>query len=263
MSLSSALLDNPLLLSILFHPRSDKPGQHNSPNIYDGAVPVEDGVVLGYRLYAHPAHVSVIVYFHGNGEIASDYDTIAPMYHHAGASLLVVDYRGYGWSTGQPRLSTLLSDTEFVCAALPDILTAVNLTDQKMFLMGRSLGSACAIHMAHQHPELFKGLIIESGFAHALDLIERLGLPVRMLPGISDPIGNDQKIKTVRTPLLVIHGELDNLIPISEGEALYQESTAPLKRIVRIPHAGHNDLLYSGLDQYFGAIADFLKAALI
>ena len=69
-------------------------------------------------------------------------------------------------------------------------------------------------------PNIFKGLIIESGFAHALDLIERLGLPVRMLPGISDPIGNDQKIKAVQTPLLVIHGELDNLIPISEGEAL-------------------------------------------
>jgi hypothetical protein len=261
MSLSSALLDNPLLLSILFHPRSDEPGQHSSPNVYDGVIPVEDRVALGYRLYAHPARAPVVVYFHGNGEIASDHDTIAPMYHHAGASLLVVDYRGYGWSTGQPRLSTLLSDTEFVRAALPDILKAANLTDQQLFLMGRSLGSACAIHMAHQHPELFKGLIIESGFAHAIDLIERLGLPVRMLH-LPDPIGNDTKIKAVRLPLLVIHGELDNLIPISEGEALYHESPAALKQMAWIPHAGHNDLLYHGIDQYFGAIADFIKAAL-
>ena len=117
------------------------------------------------------------------------------------------------------------------------------------------------IHMAHQHPELFKGLIIESGFAHAIDLIERLGLPVRMLH-LPDPIGNDAKIKAVRTPLLVIHGELDNLIPISEGEALYHESPAALKQMAWIPHAGHNDLLYHGIDQYFGAIADFIKAAL-
>ena len=122
MSLSSALLDNPLLLSILFHPRSDKAGSAFHPQHLRWRDPGGRRRCTWLSTLRPPGSRPVVVYFHGNGEIASDYGTIAPMYHHAGASLLVVDYRGYGWSTGQPRLSTLLSDTEFVCVALPDIL---------------------------------------------------------------------------------------------------------------------------------------------
>jgi alpha-beta hydrolase superfamily lysophospholipase len=254
------LLDNPLVQSILFYPRPDQTGGSVLPDTYDGTVPVEEGIVLGYRLYAHPAVAPVILYFHGNGEIASDHDFIAQRYHAAGASLLVVDYRGYGWSTGQPRVSALLSDVQPILDALPDVLKQAGLTDDSLVVMGRSLGSACAIHLAHSYPARVKGVIIESGFAHAIPLLARLGMPSYLLANIPDPIGNVRKMAEIDLPLLVIHGEEDNLIPVNNGQALVDASPASVKRFVRIPGAGHNDLLMFGAQPYFAAIQDFLTA---
>jgi alpha-beta hydrolase superfamily lysophospholipase len=254
------LLDNPLVQSILFYPRPDQAGGSVLPNTYDGTIPVEEGIVLGYRLYAHRAVAPVILYFHGNGEIASDHDFIAQRYHAAGASLLVVDYRGYGWSTGKPKVSALLSDVQPVLDALPDVLKQADLTDQTLVVMGRSLGSAPAIHLAHTHPARIKGIIIESGFAHAIPLLARLGLHPNLLANVPDPIGNVRKMGEIDLPLLVIHGEEDNLIPVNNGQALFDASPASIKRIVRIPGAGHNDLLMFGLRTYFIAIEGFLTA---
>ena len=115
------LLDSPLVSSILFHPRPAKPGGSNQPGVTDGTIPVEDEVVLGYRLYAHRPGEPAILYFHGNGEIAPDYDNIAHAYHQIGVSLLVVDYRGYRWSTGTPLASTMPTDAQAVHSALPAI----------------------------------------------------------------------------------------------------------------------------------------------
>jgi alpha-beta hydrolase superfamily lysophospholipase len=254
------LLDNPLVLSTLFYPRKATPGTSLRDNVYDGTIPVDENesIVLGYRLYAHTPDAPVILYFHGNGEVASDYDSFAAEYHRAGAALLVVDYRGYGWSTGQPKVSALLSDVDPVIAALPDILRGAGLDSDTLLVMGRSLGSACAIHAAHHYPDRFRGLIIESGFAHAIPLLARLGLPAHLLSNLPDPIGNLRKIETIHLPLLVIHGERDSLIPVANGQALYDSASTEQKRILRIPGAGHNDLLFYGIEPYFAAIAQFI-----
>ncbi len=257
--MDSHLLDDPILLSILFHPRPAQPSRTARPDSYDGTIPVGDNLELGYRLYVHQPDAPVILTFHGNGEIASDYDDLAPEYHRAGASLLVVDYRGYGWSTGRPRLSTLLSDVDDVLKALPDVLKKGGIsTEAPLHIMGRSLGSACAIHAAYTAPERFKGLILESAFADVIPLLIRLGIPAPMLDNMPDPINNVGKLKTVNLPLLVIHGERDTLIPFSNGQKLYETSPAALKYLVRISGAGHNDLLMYGLDRYFGAVAQLI-----
>jgi len=264
------LLDDPVLLSILFYPRpaqpswDAQPARTVPPHIHDGLIPEGDGVELGYRLYVHKADAPVILYFHGNGEIASDCDELAPEYHRAGASLLVVDYRGYGWSTGRPRLSTLLPDAEEVLKAMPDVLKKGEIsTDAELYVMGRSLGSACAIHAAYTAPERFTGLILESAFADVIPLLIRLGFPAQMLAQVSgdgpDPINNVGKMKAIHLPLLVIHGEQDNLIPFSNGQKLYETSPAALKYLVRISGAGHNDLLLYGLDRYFGAVSQLIR----
>lgn len=257
--MTPSLLDNPLVLSMLFYPRPDRPGHSALPQVHDGAIPVADEIVLGYRLYAHQPDSPLILYFHGNGEIASDHDGIAEAYRHIGVSLLVVDYRGYGWSTGRPLLSALLSDAEAVLPALPAVLAGAGLEPEPpLFVMGRSLGSAPAIHLAHTRPGRFKGLIVESGFAHVLMLLARLGLPADLLSNIPDPIGNLRKVERLDLPLLVIHGEQDSLIPVAHGQALYDASPAAHKRLLRIPGAGHNDLLFVGMQQYFDAVRTFI-----
>jgi hypothetical protein len=250
--------DNPLILSFLFHPRQAKSGSSRMRHVTDSAIPVGEDIVLGYRLYAHKPGKPVIVYFHGNGEIAPDYDDSATLYRHAGASLLVIDYRGYGWSTGRPLVSTLLPDVEKVQQALPAILEKAKLSDSPLFVMGRSLGSACAVHWARHFPETLRGIIIESGFARAIPLLTRLGLPLIGLGSITEPMDNISKLREVSLPLLVIHGEEDMLIPVEEGQDLYDASSAEIKRIVRVQGAGHNDLLYYA-EEYFAAITTFIE----
>src|SRR5687768_1053356 len=131
-----SLLDNPIILAALFHPQSAPMGRSRLPNVTDGHIPVTAEVALGYRLYRHQAGAPVILYWHGNGEIAPTSDYTAGEYLRAGASLIVVDYRGYGWSTGTPRFSTLLSDAETAAATLPAILEAAGLGESPVFLMG-------------------------------------------------------------------------------------------------------------------------------
>ncbi len=251
-------LDNPLILSFLFYPRPAQPGTSRLDNVTDGAIPVEEDVVLGYRLYAHDPGAPIILYFHGNGEVAPDYDDIAPFYHHAGASLMVVDYRGYGWSTGRPLVSTLLPDVEVVYQRLPGVFTEAGLEGSPLIVMGRSLGSVCAIELASRHPGALKGIIIESGFAHVKPLLIRLGLPMIDKVRLSDPINNIGKMTLTSLPLLVIHGENDALIPVEEGQALHDASPATIKHIQRVRGAGHNDLLYYA-EEYFATIANFIK----
>jgi pimeloyl-ACP methyl ester carboxylesterase len=254
------LLDNPLIVNNLFYPRPARPGENNPPGIHDGTISVADGVALGYRLYVHTADAPVLLYFHGNGEIASDYDSMAGLFHDAGVSLLVVDYRGYGWSTGKPLVSTLLADAEVVLKAAPDIVKGAGITNTALFLMGRSLGSAPAAHLASQSPGTLKGIIIESGFAHEPSLFRRLMIPEELLKQVPSVFGNVGKIAGANLPLLVIHGENDTLIPVENGQALFDASPAQAKILLRIPGAGHNDLLVYGIGPYFAVIEQFVKA---
>ena len=99
-------------------------------------------------------------------------------------------------------------------------------------------------------------MIIEGGFAQVIPLLVRLGLPAMMLP--EDPINNLEKIESLTIPLLVIHGEQDALIPVSEGQTLYDSAGSKSKLIRRFRGAGHNDLMYYA-EEYFAAIEGFLK----
>ncbi len=246
------LIDSYPLRSMLFYPRRDVP--RDDPN--DGTIPVDDDVELGYRYYPSESSRCTIVFFHGNGEIVSDYDNLVPFYHRIGAAFLAIDYRGYGWSSGQPRSSALFDDVTPIREALPHILPP----DQPLILMGRSLGSISAIHMTHLFPDLFKGLIIESGLAHALLVY----FPLRrvLTAWLPDLFGNLRKIRQIETPLLIIHGQRDRVLPVRNGQKLYDASPAPIKTLCRIPDAGHNDLLMRAADTYFTAIDAFLDQLL-
>lgn len=264
--MSPSLLDNPLIISMLFFPRTARPSSNQNPTIVDGTIPIPDtDIVLGYRFFIHQPTAPLLLFFHGNGEVASDYNGIATMFHDQGLSLLVVDYRGYGWSTGKPLISTLGTDAEAVLDALPNILQERQVNPSGIFLMGRSLGSAPSIHLAYQYPEKFKGLIVESGFADTPSALKRFGIGAQLLALFTNeksPIGNASKMKKVSLPLLIIHGKEDTLLPPINGETLYEASPSTQKSLVIIPHAGHNDLMVYGVDAYFAAVKRFVEGNL-
>src|SRR5688500_12337103 len=75
-----------------------------------------DGAALHLRIHAHASAVATVLFFHGNGEVIADYDHAARSFADAGASLAVVDYRGYGQSTGTPTLRSIILDAHDVLA---------------------------------------------------------------------------------------------------------------------------------------------------
>lgn len=251
-------LDHPEITSRLFHVRKTLPHHHTSPNTFDGTLPIADGIALGYR-YHHAPDQPIIVFFHGNGEIAADYDLLAPLYRAAGAALCIVDYRGYGWSSGVPLTTQLLPDALRAFERLPAALREHGVTNPQWIVKGRSLGSAPAIYLASQQPENLRGLIIESGYADAPSLFRVLGitLPAGLAHETPLPLFNAQRMQQIALPLLVLHGAADTLIPPDQGQALYDASPAAHKRLVLLPNAGHNDILHD-VGLYFGAIKTFL-----
>jgi len=208
-------------------------------------------------LYPRPGSPNII-FFHGNGEIVADYDDIGPLYNHAGMNLLVTDFRGYGWSTGSPTVSSMLLDAEILFTEIQNWL-AFNNYSGKLFLMGRSLGSVPAIDLATRHEEEIKGLIIESGIADTIPLAKSLGMNT---DGINfsedDGFRNIQKIETVKTATFIFHGARDEIIAADEAEKLQSFSGARTKEFIVIPGATHNTMIVTGGKLYFETIKTFI-----
>jgi alpha-beta hydrolase superfamily lysophospholipase len=252
-----AALDRPELLQFIFYPRKDFTVP--PPNSTDHLIPVEKNVSISCRFYVHHQDSPSILYFHGNGEVVSDHDYIAPLYNRLGINLFVADYRGYGSSGGTPTFTSMVADAHPIFKGFWRILQEGGY-GSKVFLMGRSLGSVSAIELASHYGEKIKGLILESGFASTVRLMTRLGFPKEFL-GIKDfGFPNLTKIRTVTLPTLIIHGEFDSLIPLTEARDLFENVATKEKRLVIIPGADHNDLMMVGMEPYFEAIREFIFA---
>lgn len=255
--LNYSKLDRPEILSFIFHPYQSAKTEA-VPGSVDIKFNVEESVAVSCRFHLIDKNAPVVLYFHGNGEIISDYDEIGPMYTEAGMNLLVTDYRGYGLSTGTPSVTTMLSDAHYLFDKIIEWLDQTGYTGS-LFIMGRSLGSACAIDLCSKVSERIKGLIIESGFCDTVPLLRTLGLDPHSL-GIqeNDCFNHQLKIAEITLPTLILHGSNDILIPIPEAEKLQAFSGARLKEFQIIPGADHNTMILTGGRQYFKTIKAFI-----
>lgn len=250
-----SIFDQPEVLQFVFYPRRDfTPGP---PNSTDHSIPVDKNISVSCRFYVHGQSSPSILFFHGNGEVASDYDYIAPIYNRQGINLCVADYRGYGASGGMPTFKNTVEDAHPVFKAFSEILRDGHHTGD-LFVMGRSLGSIPAVELASHYQEHMKGLILESGFASLVRGLKHLGFPADALSLTNVEFPNLAKIRTITLPTLIMHGERDTLIPNTEAKDLFQNSAAKDKRLVIIPHADHNDIMVIGIQQYFTAISEFV-----
>ncbi len=255
MGLYSAIDQSPLI-DFLFYPRRDftPPPQ----GTFDHFCAVDEGISIHIRFYPRKPRGPWILFFHGNGEVVSDYDDIAPFYGQIGINLAVADYRGYGASGGRPTFTHLVHDAHLLFEALRKELPPKGLAEG-LWIMGRSMGSISALELGYHHGDQIKGLIIESGFASVTGLIRHLGLPSR---GIDlEPIENEhrRRIRKIVLPSLILHGELDRLVPLQEAKDLLAHLGSPEKELVILPEADHNNVMFSSPAQYFGAIQRFVK----
>lgn len=250
-------LDHPAILSSIFYARTC--GQTPLPvGATDIEIETEPGVIIGCRFYISDPTAPNIIYFHGNGEIAADYDEIGPLYNEAGMNLLMTDYRGYGWSNGTPTVTSMFADAEILFREIQTWLSTYNYTGA-LFLMGRSLGSAPAIDLATRHDGAIKGLILESAIAETLPLARILGIEPEK-NGISEEDGfnNLKKIESISKATFILHGARDELIPAADAEKLQSYSGAKSKEFMVIPGAEHNTMIATGGPLYFQTIKQFI-----
>ncbi len=253
-------LDRPEILAFIFHPRSSDPSVSQAQGPFEEhLIPVDEDVVIEGRFYVHHASSPTIPYAHGNGEIVSEYDEIANLYTQMGINSFPVGYRGYGKSTGMPTVFHMQSDAHTLFNYVQAHLKA-NVFSGPLLVMRRSLGSALVSEIVHAYPDEVTGLIIESGFAYTLPLLQRLGINTDALGIQNDTsLNNADKIKAFTKPTLIIHGEHDSLIPFEDAKVLYKASAATQKTLLKIPGADHNSVFHIGMKAYFAAIKELIN----
>ena len=180
----------------------------------------------------------VVVYFHGNGGALHYRVPRFRALTSSGFGLLALSYRGYGGSTGYPTESGLIADAEAVYGFARSRYPA-----ERIAVWGESLGSAVAVALASERD--VARIVLEAPFASAVEIGASAYpfLPVRWL--MKDQFRSDLRAGKLRAPVLILHGERDDVVPIVSGERLYALIDAP-KRFVRFPDAGHNDLAEHG-----------------
>ncbi|MCX5870809.1 MAG: alpha/beta hydrolase [Deltaproteobacteria bacterium] len=250
-------LDRPEILSHIFYPQQEAVTPL-PPGACDLNLEMEPGVRIGCRFYLVDQAAPCILYFHGNGETVSDHDTIGPRYNEVGINLLMTDYRGYGWSSGQPSVTAMFSDAEILLHEARKWLHENGYTGA-LFLMGRSLGSACAIDLAAKFSDDIKGLIIESGFADTLPLAQSLGLNLNDFHITEEEcFNNSAKIALATKPTFILHGARDEMIPAAEAEKLQSLCGAKNKEFQVVPGADHNSIIAVAGRLYFQVIKQFI-----
>jgi pimeloyl-ACP methyl ester carboxylesterase len=250
-----SILDRPEVLRMMFYPRPD--AAPAPPGSLDVLVGREPEATIACRWHPLTREAPALLFFHGNGEVVADYDGLAQVYHRFRMSLFVGEYRGYGASTGRPSFTALLGDALAIATVFHQTLDAEGVTGPR-FLMGRSLGALSAVEIAARAPERFRGLILESGTAGVRGW-GRFARPSDD-PAVWEQLRAAQiaKLNAITLPLLTIHGEWDDLVPLDSALEVRDAIGSTVKELEIIRQAGHNDLLSVAPQQYFGSIRDFI-----
>ena len=243
-----------IINSFLFHPRKS----HQELGKKDILIDVEDGVQVGTRFHLISKSAPTLLFFHGNGEIVTDYDDIAQVYNRININFIIADFRGYGFSSGIPNAENTKSDAHIILDYVLKTLKEQNYS-HSIIIMGRSLGSASVLELAKRYPNDFHGLIIESGFAEEDPLFKLIGITTEQA-GFTKENGflNGEKIKEYTGPLLIIHAEQDHIIPFSQGELLYHSCPSKTKKLIPIPNANHNNIIELSFQKYLEEIERFV-----
>lgn len=200
-----------------------------------------DGVKLHAWWLARKDSRVATLFLHGNaGNVTHRGDALREI-RAAGSSVLLLDYRGYGKSEGSPSEAGLYRDAE----AAYSWLLAKGFAEAEIVIHGESLGTAVAVDLASRR--LCKALVLEAPFSSARDVAQTV------LPGIGGLVmwGFDSmsKIGRVRVPVLVVHGDADEVIDIGLGRKLFAAAQEP-KQMWVIEGGGHNNIVEAARREY-------------
>ena len=228
----------------------------NSPEFYNlkyetHVLETEDEEKINSWFIPHDNPRSTLLFLHGNGgNISTRLDTI-DIFHNLGLSVFIIDYRGYGSSSGIPSEKGTYIDAETAWLFLRN---KKNINENDIIIYGRSLGGAIAIWLARKYRS--SALIVESSFTSIIDMGRHNYpyLPISLLAKIKYP--SDKRISRIEIPKLFIHSKDDDIVPYKFGKKLYDLAIQP-KKFLDINGQHNNGFLISG-DMYINGIDNFL-----
>jgi len=197
-----------------------------------------------------------ILFFHGNaGNISHRLDSIT-IFHRLGLDVLIIDYRGYGRSSGKPTEKGTYLDA---LAAWDYLVGDRGIPEERIILFGRSLGGAVAAWLGSQHIRP-AAVIIESSFTSGVDMARRLYpfLPARLITRLRYPVA--EYAARLGSPVLVVHSRDDEIIPFEMGKSIHDAVTQ--RRAFIELRGGHNDGFYISRDTYITGLDEFVQSIL-
>ena len=220
-------------------------------------IPVGDSQIHGWWLPVSDPEAKTVLVFHGNASNVEDtlYQTL--YFLNAGLSALIIDYRGYGLSSGSfPSEMSVYEDA----AAAWDYLTQTrHILPESIVLFGHSIGGAIAIELAARQPKA-AGLIVQATFTSMADMMDHVGYS-RFFPKwlLNQHFDSYAKIQTIQMPVFLIHGLQDGTVPFVMSEQLYN-AIPDAKELWLVPEADHNDIISIASEHYTQRLQQWLDA---
>jgi len=193
------------------------------------------------------------LWFHGNGgNIGHRIGELALAHHRTEANIFIFDYRGYGESEGVPSEKGTYLDSH---AVMEYLSSWSDVDPDRIVYLGHSLGAAVAVELALTQPPM--AMVLVSPFASVHDMAN-LTLPFSPIGWlVRNHYDSISRIQQLDVPVLILHGDQDETVPISQGRKLYGAANQP-KRFQVLEGAAHNDTFEVVPEQYWGTIEAFL-----
>ena len=238
--------------SVLFHPNTTRPepADFGVGEMQAVTLETEDGLRL-LAWWSPPGDdtLPVLLFFHGNaGHIGRRGEKLRP-YLDRRWGVLLVAWRGYSGNPGAPTEPGLYADGRAALAFLDER----GIPPSRQVAYGESLGTAVAVEMARTTK--FGAVVLEATFTSVADLAQGRYPYIPVRPLVRDKFASIDKISEIFSPVLVIHGEADKVIPVGHGLRIYDAANDP-KLVHIVPGGGHNDLHGFGISD---KVADFVR----
>jgi fermentation-respiration switch protein FrsA (DUF1100 family) len=212
------------------------------------SIKAPDGHKLDALFFKVPKGNKVFLVCHGNAGNIADRLVLALLLLKAGGSVFLLEYEGYGLSEGSPSIQALKEDGQ----AAYDYLRK-SYQPEDIIVYGESIGASFAVDIAKHNP--IGGLIMQSGFSSLFSVV-RSKLPWFWLYpkiGFTEELDNLAYLRGKRVPVLIIHGDSDSSVPLSEARINFKEASEP-KQLCIIKGADHNDLVLKNVPQFVSAV---------
>jgi len=223
--------------------KPNKPEDYGLSTIKELKIQTSDGVDLLAWFSMPKSNLPLLVYFHGNSFDIAERAHRIKRYINNGWGVLLLAWRGYSGNLGKPTEKNLYIDGE---SAIKWIIDNLNFDYENLIIYGESLGCAVAVDLGTRYK--FKSIVLESPFTSILDIARRRYkiYPVKYF--ILDKFDNYSKIDKILSPVLIISGKKDEVVPHSHSDKLFLKANNPKKNLF-IDEAMHNNLYDFNIDK--------------